>query len=133
MEKEVINSAKAPAAVGPYSQAVLAGGMLYCSGQLGIDPATGSLSGSTVAEQAEQAMRNIGEILVAAGLGFDDIVKTTCFLTDIGEFASFNSVYGKYFSADKPARSCVQVAALPLGGLVEVEVIARMKQPMFDL
>lgn len=121
--KEIISTEKAPAAVGPYSQAVKSGNMLYCSGQIALDPATGLLVGEEVKAQTEQVMQNISAVLAAAGVTFDDVVKTTCFLTDINDFADFNQIYGRYFTG-KPARSCVAVAALPKGALVEVEVIA---------
>ncbi len=120
------NTDKAPAAVGPYSQAVAANGFLFTSGQLGIDPVTGKLAGETIAEQAEQVMKNLEAILTANGLTFANVVKATCFLADIAEFGAFNEVYGKYFTT-KPARSCYAVKGLPMGGLCEVEVIAEMK------
>ena len=121
---EIIHTDKAPAAVGPYSQAIKVNGVLYASGQVGFDPATGILFGTTIAEQAEQVMKNVGAVLAAAGLTYDNVVKTTCFITDMKEFSSFNTVYGKYFTATKPARSCVEVSPLPKGALCEVEVIA---------
>ena len=114
---------KAPAAIGPYSQAIFANGTLYASGQIPIDPATGNIEGKTIAEQAEQSCKNVGEILKASGLGFDDVVKTTCFLADIKDFAEFNAVYAKYFTS-KPARSCVAVKDIPKGALCEIEIIA---------
>ena len=123
MEKEIISTGNAPGAVGPYVQAVKANGMVYCSGQLGIDPATGKLSG-TVEEQAHCSMKNIGAILKEAGSDYGRIVKTTIFLADIHDFAKVNEIYKSYFDGQYPARSCVQVAGLPLGGLVEVECIA---------
>ncbi len=118
-----IHTEKAPAAVGPYSQAVAAGGLVYTSGQIALDPATGELVGSTVREQAEQVMKNLTAILEAAGTKPENAVKTLCFLTDMGDFAAFNAVYARYFTG-KPARSCVEVRALPRGALCEVEVIA---------
>ena len=121
--KEIVSTEKAPAAVGPYSQAVKAGGFIWCSGQIALDPADGVVTGSDIKSQTEQVMQNISAVLAASGATFDDVVKTTCFLTDINDFADFNAVYGRYFSG-KPARSCVAVAALPKGALVEVEVIA---------
>lgn len=124
---EKINTALAPQAVGPYSQAMATKGYLFLSGQIGINPTSGKLEGQTVSEQAEQACKNIKTILTAAGYGFDRVVKTTCFLTDISEFAEFNTVYEKYFTS-KPARSCVGVAALPLGALCEIEVIVECKK-----
>lgn len=120
---EIIHSDYAPAALGPYSQAVRTGGLVFCSGQLGIDPATGKLAGDTVEAQAEQAARNVEAVLIAAGLSLEDVVKTTCFLADIADFAAFNAVYAKYF-VSKPARSCFAVKALPSGGLCEIEVVA---------
>jgi len=112
----------APAAVGPYSQAMEAGGFVFVSGQIGLLPGTGELAESFAA-QAEQAIRNVGEILRAAGLDYGDVVKTTCYLADIRAFSAFNAVYEKYFTG-KPARSLIQAAALPRGALVEVEAIA---------
>lgn len=123
--KKIISTDKAPAAVGPYSQAVKVGNTLYCSGQIGLDPVTGQMKGSDVRTQAEQVMANIAAVLAAADASFEDVVKTTCFLADINDFATFNEIYAKYFTG-KPARSCVAAAALPKGALVEVEVIAVM-------
>lgn len=120
---EIIHSDHAPAALGPYSQAVRTGGLVFCSGQLGIDPATGKLAGDTVEAQAEQAARNVEAVLIAAGLSLEDVVKTTCFLADIADFAAFNAVYAKYF-VSRPARSCFAVKSLPSGGLCEIEVVA---------
>lgn len=114
---------KAPAAVGPYSQAIEANGMLYTSGQIPLDPATGTIVGGNVTEQAEQVMKNLNAVLEAAGTSTDNVVKTLCFLTNMGDFAAFNEVYGRYFT-EKPARSCVEVSALPKGALCEVEVVA---------
>ena len=122
--KRIVATDKAPGAIGPYNQAVWAGDLLYCSGQLGIDPATGALAGSDVAAQAEQALKNVKAILESQGLTVANVVKTLVFLTDMADFKLFNEVYGKVFAADAPARSCVAVAALPLGGVVEIEVIA---------
>ncbi len=118
-----IHTEKAPAAVGPYSQAIVAGGLVYTSGQIALDPATGDLAGDTITEQAEQVMKNLVEVLAAAGTNPANAVKTLCFLTDMGDFAAFNEVYAKYFTK-KPARSCVGVASLPKGAKCEVEVIA---------
>ena len=123
MKKEVISTAKAPAAVGPYSQAVKIGDFLYTSGQIALDPATGVLAPAEVEAQSEQVMKNLGAVLEAAGYTFDEVIKTTCFLQDMGHFAAFNAVYEKYFIS-KPARSCVAAAALPKGALVEVELVA---------
>ena len=113
----------APAAIGPYSQAVAVHGFLYASGQIPLDPATGEIVGTTIEEQAHRCCKNIRGILEANGLTFQNVVKTTCFLANIGDFAAFNEIYGKYFT-EKPARSCVAVAALPKGALVEVEAVA---------
>lgn len=118
-----ISTDKAPAAIGPYSQAVAAGGFLYASGQIPINPETGNVEAQGIAAQAEQAMINVGEILKAAGAAYDRVVKTTCFLADIADFAAFNEVYAKYFTHN-PARSCVAVKDLPKGVLCEVEVVA---------
>lgn len=120
------NTDKAPAALGPYSQAVAVNGLLFTSGQIALDPATGEVVGTNVEEQAEQVMKNLGAVLEANGLTYTDAVKTTCFLADMNDFAAFNEIYGKYFTA-KPARSCVAVKTLPKNMLCEVEVIAEMK------
>ena len=114
---------KAPAAIGPYSQAIVCNGMLYTSGQIAIDPAVGDIVTKDIDGQTEQVMQNLSAVLTAAGTDFTQVVKTTCFLADIADFAAFNAIYGKYFS-EKPARSCVAAKALPKGALVEVEVIA---------
>lgn len=114
---------KAPSAIGPYSQAVAVGNMLYTSGQIAIDPATGNVEATDIVGQTEQVMKNLGAVLEAAGTSFENAVKTTCFLADIKDFAAFNEIYGKYFTS-KPARSCVAVKDLPKNVLVEVEVIA---------
>lgn len=121
-----ISTDKAPAAIGPYSQAIVAGDFLFASGQIPINPATGEIQGTTIEEQAEQSMKNVGEILKAAGADYTKVVKTTCFLADMGDFASFNGVYEKYFT-EKPARSCVAVKQLPKNVLCEVEVTAYLK------
>lgn len=118
-----ISTEKAPKAIGPYSQAIVAGNMLYTSGQIPLDPASGEMVGKDITEQAEQVMKNLSAVLEAAGSTFDNVVKTTCFLADMGDFAAFNAVYAKYITS-APARSCVAVKALPKGALVEVEVIA---------
>ena len=118
-----IHTDKAPAAVGPYSQAVVISGLVYTSGQIALDPATGELIGKTIEEQAEQVMKNLTAILEEAGTKPENAVKTLCFLTDINDFAAFNEVYARYFTG-KPARSCVGVQALPKGAVCEVEVIA---------
>ena len=122
---EVISTEKAPAAIGPYSQAMKVGNLLFTSGQIPIDPATGEFAGSTIEEQAHQSCKNVGEILKAAGSNLDKVVKTVCFVADIADFAAFNEVYAQYFTS-KPARSCVAVKDLPKGALVEVEAIAEV-------
>lgn len=121
---ETISTPDAPAAIGPYSQGVIAGGLLFASGQIALDPQTGELVGDTIEEQAAQVMKNVGALLKAAGTDFDHVVKTTCFLEDIGAFAAFNEVYAKSFGKALPARSAVGIDRLPKGALVEVEVIA---------
>ncbi len=118
-----IYTEKAPAAVGPYSQAVVINGLVYTSGQIALDPASGELVGDMIEEQAEQVMKNLMEILKEAGTKPENTVKTLCFLTDINDFAAFNKVYEKYFT-EKPARSCIGVQSLPKGAICEVEVIA---------
>ncbi|MBP3321712.1 MAG: RidA family protein [Clostridia bacterium] len=120
-----ISTEKAPAAIGPYSQAVVSGGMVYTSGQIAINPASGAVEATDIVSQTEQVMKNLGEVLAAAGSGFEKAVKTTCFLADMGDFAAFNEVYAKYFIT-KPARSCVAAKTLPKNVLVEVEVIAEV-------
>jgi len=124
MLKKVATS-KAPAAIGPYSQAVICGGVVYTSGQIAIVPESGNIEATDIVGQAEQVMKNLGEVLKEAGTSFDNVIKTTCFLADIKDFAQFNEVYGKYFTS-KPARSCVAVKDLPKGALCEVEVIAQI-------
>ena len=121
--KSVISTPNAPAAIGPYSQAIETDGYLFTSGQIPINPATGEVEGTTIEEQAEQVMKNIGAVLEAAGLDFSHVVKTTCFLADLADFAAFNAVYGKYFPEAAPARSCFAVAGLPKGAKLEVETI----------
>ena len=120
---KTIYTEKAPAAVGPYSQAVVINGLVYTSGQIALDPTTGELVGTTIEEQAEQVMKNLAAILEAAGTKPENAVKTLCFLTDINDFAAFNAVYARYFT-EKPARSCVGIQSLPKGAICEVEVIA---------
>ena len=120
---EAIYTEKAPAAVGPYSQAMVINGLVYTSGQIALDPTTGELVGMTIEEQAEQVMKNLVAILEAAGTKPENAVKTLCFLTDINDFAAFNAVYARYFT-EKPARSCVGIQSLPKGAICEVEVIA---------
>lgn len=119
-----ISTDKAPKAIGPYSQAILCGGMLYTSGQIALSPESGELVGDNIAEQTEQIMKNLSAVLAEAGTSFQNVVKTTCFLADIADFAAFNEVYGKYITS-APARSCVAVKSLPKGALAEVEVIAK--------
>lgn len=113
----------APAAIGPYSQAKSANGFVFASGQIPVDPATGAVVGTTIEEQAEQSCKNVGAILTEAGLGFENVIKTTCFIAEMSDFAAFNAVYEKYFTS-KPARSCVAVKQLPKDVLCEVEAIA---------
>ena len=118
-----IHTEKAPAAVGPYSQAIVSNGMVYTSGQIAIDPATNTIKAVTIQEQTEQIMKNLAAVLETAGSSFEKAVKTTCFLADMNDFAAFNEIYGKYFTS-LPARSCVAVKTLPKGVLAEVEVIS---------
>ena len=118
-----ISTDKAPAAIGPYSQGIIINGLLFASGQIPINPATGEIEGTDIVAQAEQVMKNIGAVLNEAGTGYENVVKTTCFLADMGDFATFNEVYARYFT-EKPARSCVAVKTLPKNVLCEVEVIA---------
>jgi 2-iminobutanoate/2-iminopropanoate deaminase len=125
MELKKVSTETAPAAIGPYSQAIVCNGMVFTSGQIPINPVNGNIEAVTIEEQAEQVMKNLGEVLSAAGSGFEKAIKTTCFLADMGDFAAFNGVYAKYFTT-KPARSCVAVKTLPKNVLVEVEVIATL-------
>lgn len=118
-----ISTDKAPAAIGPYSQGIIINGLLFASGQIAINPATGEIEGTDIVSQAEQVMKNVGALLDEAGTSYENVVKTTCFLADMGDFATFNEVYAKYFT-EKPARSCVAVKTLPKNVLCEVEVIA---------
>lgn len=120
---KIVYTDKAPAAIGPYSQAITQNGIVYTSGQIPCAPKTGDVVGNNIAAQAEQAMKNMEAVLIEAGAGFENVIKTTCFLADMGDFAEFNSVYAKYF-INKPARSCVAVKTLPKGVLCEVEAIA---------
>ena len=126
MPRTAISTSHAPGAIGPYSQAIRADGYLYCSGQLGLDPATGEFVAGDVEAQAEQALRNLVAVLEVAGLTFADVVKTTIFLADMADFATVNGVYGRFVTDPPPARSTVAVAALPRGGRVEIEAIARI-------
>ena len=121
----VIYTEKAPPAIGPYCQAMTTGNLLFTSGQIPINPATGEIAGTTIQEQTEQVMKNLGEVLLAAGSSYDKVVKTTCFLANMDDFAAFNEVYAKYFTG-KPARSCVAVKTLPKNVLCEVELIAEL-------
>lgn len=125
MNKTVVSTKNAPAALGPYSQAIKTPAFLYCSGQLGLDPATGTLA-EGVRAQAERSMNNLKAVIEAAGASLDGIVKTTIFLKDMNDFAVVNEVYGSFFKGDTPARSTVAVAALPKGGLVEIEAIVAL-------
>lgn len=120
-----ISTDKAPAAIGPYSQAVVSNNILFTSGQIALDPATGEVVGTTIEEQAEQVMKNLGAVLEAAGTSYEKAIKTVCFLADMADFGAFNEIYGKYFT-EKPARSCVAVKQLPKNVLCEVEVIAEV-------
>lgn len=123
---KTISTANAPAAIGPYAQGNIAGGLLFASGQIPLDPETGGIVGSTIEEQTAQVMKNVAAILEAAGTDFDHVVKTTCFLNDMNDFAAFNAEYAKSFGEVRPARSAVAVEKLPKGALVEVEVIAEV-------
>jgi len=126
--KSPLHSVHAPQPIGPYTQAIRAGDFVFLSGQIALDPATGKLAGNNAAEQAAQVVKNIKAILTAAGLTFDEVVKTTIFLKNMDDFAKVNEVYGEFFDKDPPARSTVSVAALPMNALVEIEVIA-MRRP----
>ena len=123
--KQILSTDKAPAAIGPYSQGVLAGGFYFFSGQIPLVPETGALVEGGIEEQARQMFANIKAVLAEAGMDFSNVVKTTVFMTDLGQFATLNSIYAEYFPTNPPARSCVQVAGLPKGALVETEVIAK--------
>ena len=122
----IISTDKAPGAIGPYSQAVVAGGLVFTSGQLPTDPQSGEITGEDIKTQTKRVMENIVAVLAAAGTGLDKVVKTTCFLADMGDFAAFNEVYGDYFAEHKPARSCIAAKSLPKNVLVEVETIAEI-------
>jgi len=124
MSKQSISSELAPRAIGPYSQAVRAGGWLFCSGQIPLDPVSGELVSGGISEQTEQVMANLREVLKAAGLGFDQVVKTTIYLADLADFTVVNEIYGRFFPECPPARATVQVAALPKGARVEIDAIA---------
>lgn len=125
-DRRAIHTDAAPAAIGPYSQAIVAGGFLHSAGQIGLDPAAGELVGPGVVEQAEQVFGNLAAILSAAGLGFGDVVKTTVYLADMGEFSAVNEIYARHFEAPYPARSTVAAAGLPKGARVEIDVVARV-------
>lgn len=125
---KVISTDKAPGAVGPYSQAIVSNGFVFASGQIALDPLTGQVKGNSIQEQAHQACRNVRALLEAAGSDISKVVKTTCFLAYMGDFADFNAVYAGYFTS-KPARSCVAVKELPMGVLCEIEVIAELNEP----
>jgi len=122
--REIISTDKAPGAIGPYSQAIKTGGMVFCSGQIPIDPATGEFVSNDVVEQTEQVLKNLSAVLDAAGTNLGNVVKTTVFLADMGDFAAMNEVYGRYFSENKPARATVQAARLPKDARVEIDCIA---------
>ena len=124
-----VSTDRAPAAIGPYSQAIRTGHLLFCSGQIPLDPATGAMVGATTAEQTEQVLRNLGGLLEAAGSGLDRVVKTTVFLADMQDFAEFNEAYARHFPQDPPARSTVQAAGLPRGARVEIEAVALVGEP----
>ena len=124
MAKEIVHTKQAPEAVGPYSQAVKDGGLVFCSGQVPLDPATGELLKGSIAEETKRAMDNLKAVLEAAGSGFGKVVKVTAYLTDMNDFVEFNDVYAEYFTDAPPARATVEVAALPKGARVEVECIA---------
>jgi 2-iminobutanoate/2-iminopropanoate deaminase len=122
--KQIVSTDKAPGAIGPYSQAITAGGMVFCSGQIPIDPATGDFVSDVVADQTEQVLKNLSEVLKAAGTSLDNVVKTTVFLADMNDFAEMNEVYASYFADNKPARATVQAARLPRDAKVEIDCIA---------
>ncbi len=128
MEKNRIHTNNAPAAVGPYSQAIRVGDFIFTAGQVALDPASGELVGSDVAAQTEQVMRNLTAVLTAAGTGLEHVIKTTVFLLSMGDFAAMNAVYARHFPEPFPARSTVEVGALPKGGLVEIECVALIKR-----
>ena len=125
-DSKAVSTERAPAAIGPYSQGILAGGFLFISGQIPLDPATGEMVGGGVPEQAERVLENLKEILQAAGAGMDAVVRTTVYLTDLAEFSRMNQVYARYFTGSPPARSTVQVGALPRGAQVEIDAIAKI-------
>jgi 2-iminobutanoate/2-iminopropanoate deaminase len=122
--REIVSTDKAPGAIGPYSQAIKTGGMLFCSGQIPIDPATGEFVSHDIGEQTEQVLKNLSAVLEAGGMSLENVVKTTVFLADMSDFAVMNEVYGRYFDSNKPARATVQAARLPRDAKVEIECIA---------
>jgi len=124
MSRLIISTDAAPAAVGPYSQAVRYGNLVFTAGQVALDPATGKIEATTIEDQTDRTLRNLGAVLTAAGSGLDRVLKVTVFMIDLGEFAAMNGVYARHFSSDPPARSAVQVAALPLGARIEIEAVA---------
>ncbi|MBP7415409.1 MAG: RidA family protein [Pyrinomonadaceae bacterium] len=124
MNKEIVSTDNAPGAIGPYSQAIVAGGMVFCSGQIPIDPSTGNFVSDVVSEQTEQVLKNLSEVLKAAGTSLENVVKTTVFLADMNDFAEMNEVYSQFFSDNKPARATVQAARLPRDAKVEIDCIA---------
>ena len=130
--KKIISTSEAPAAIGPYSQAVRSGNFLFCSGQIPLDPASGQIVSGDIATQTRRVLDNIGAVLKAEGLTFENIMKTTIFLIDLGDFQTVNEVYGSYFQQQPPARSTVQVSALPKGGKVEIEAIAVADETALD-
>ncbi len=123
-DRRVVSTPAAPSAIGPYSQAIVAGGFVHCSGQIALDPATMNLVGENAAEQCEQAMQNLEAVLAAAGAGFEHVVRATIYLTSMSDFAAVNEIYGNHLGDHRPARACVAVAGLPKGGLVEIDCIA---------
>lgn len=130
MRKTEIATANAPQAIGPYSQAIAVSKTLYCSGQIPINPATGNIESTDITEQAHRALNNVRAVLAAAGADMNDVVKTTVYLTDLNDFAIVNAIYGEYFEKPYPARSCVQVAALPKNAKIEIEVTARLRDKL---
>ena len=123
---KAVSTSSAPAAIGPYSQGVVVNGILYSSGQIALDPGTGVLVGETIEEQAHQVLKNLGAVLEAAGSDFNHVIKTTCFMADMADFAAMNQIYAEYFTGIKPARSAVAVKQLPKGALLEIELIAEV-------
>jgi 2-iminobutanoate/2-iminopropanoate deaminase len=126
LSKTVVSTDSAPQAIGPYSQAVTSDGLVFCSGQVGLDPASGKLVSGSIADETRRALENVGAVLAAAGTGFERVVKVTAYLTDMGTFQEFNGVYGEFFDSEPPARATVGVVALPASARVEVECVARL-------